>query len=61
MEHFDIQNLTFAHAAAKGKRVAYVPENAVSLWTTYEINPGEAWNLLMAGVGGQQPDVSRRL
>ena len=32
---------------AKGKQVALVPEHAVSLWTTYEFNPGEAGNLLV--------------
>ncbi len=47
--YIDSETRDSANAAAKGKRVAYVPENAVSLWTTYEINPGEAWNLLIGG------------
>jgi catecholate siderophore receptor len=47
--YIDSETRDSANAAAKGKRVAYVPENAVSLWTTYEINPGEAWNLLVGG------------
>src|SRR5690606_33530322 len=38
-----------ATARAKGKQVALVPEHAVSLWTTYEVNPGEARNLLVGG------------
>jgi len=36
-------------AANVGNRVAYVPKHAVSLWTTYDINQGEAWNLTVGG------------
>lgn len=36
-------------AANVGKRVQYVPENAAALWTTYEINRGEPWNLTVGG------------
>lgn len=47
--YIDSETRESATAGAKGKRVAYVPENAVSLWTTYQFNPGEAWNLLVGG------------
>jgi len=32
-----------------GKRVQYVPKNAASLWTTYEFNRGQPWNLTVGG------------
>ncbi|WP_235035530.1 TonB-dependent siderophore receptor [Roseomonas sp. 18066] len=36
-------------AANVGKRVQYVPENAAAVWTTYEINKGQPWNLTVGG------------
>ncbi|MDJ0389351.1 TonB-dependent siderophore receptor [Roseomonas sp. E05] len=36
-------------AANVGKRVAYVPEHAASLWTTYDLNRGQPWNLTLGG------------
>lgn len=32
-----------------GKRVQYVPEHAASVWTTYELNKGQPWNLMLGG------------
>lgn len=32
-----------------GKRVQYVPEHAASLWTTYELNQNQPWNLTLGG------------
>ncbi|MXP63481.1 TonB-dependent siderophore receptor [Roseomonas sp. M0104] len=45
----DSETLSSTNAAAVGKRVQYVPENAASLWSTYEFNKGQAWNLLVGG------------
>ncbi|MEO3474284.1 TonB-dependent siderophore receptor [Roseomonas sp. CAU 1739] len=39
-----------------GKRVVYVPENAATLWTSYEFGQGTPWNLTVGGgivYGGQ--------
>ncbi|MCQ4158350.1 TonB-dependent siderophore receptor [Roseomonas sp. GC11] len=36
-------------AANVGKRVQYVPEQAASMWTTYDINKGEPLNLSLGG------------
>jgi catecholate siderophore receptor len=36
-------------AANKGNRVQFVPENSASVWTTYDINKGQPWNLTVGG------------
>jgi catecholate siderophore receptor len=36
-------------AANVGKRVVYVPENAASLWTSYDIAQGTPWNVTVGG------------
>ena len=45
----DSETRNSTNPAAVGKRVQYVPENAASLWTTYEINKGQPWNLTLGG------------
>jgi catecholate siderophore receptor len=45
----DSETTASTTAANIGKRVQYVPEHAASVWTTYELNAGEPWNLTLGG------------
>jgi catecholate siderophore receptor len=47
--YMDSETRSSATAANVGKRVQYVPENAAALWTTYEFNRNEPWNLTVGG------------
>jgi catecholate siderophore receptor len=47
--YMDSETRRSSTAANVGKRVQYVPENAASIWTTYEINPGQPYNLMLGG------------
>ncbi len=48
--YMDSETRSSATAANVGKRVQYVPEHAAALWTTYEFNRNQPWNLT-AGAG----------
>ncbi|MFC3126327.1 TonB-dependent receptor [Pseudoroseomonas globiformis] len=45
----DSETRESTNPANLGKRVQYVPENAASLWTTYELNRNGPWNLTLGG------------
>jgi catecholate siderophore receptor len=47
--YLDSETRSSVTAANRGKRVQYVPEHAAALWTTYEINRNEPWNLTVGG------------
>ena len=47
--YLDSETTRSTTAANVGKRVQYVPENAASLWTTYEIARDTPWNVLVGG------------
>lgn len=47
--YMDSETRESATAGAVGKRVAYVPRHAASIWTSYEFNRGEPWNLTVGG------------
>jgi catecholate siderophore receptor len=45
----DSETRESTNPANLGKRVQYVPQNAASLWTTYEVNKDQPWNLTLGG------------
>ncbi|MBC9208804.1 TonB-dependent siderophore receptor [Roseomonas aerophila] len=47
--YMDSETRSSGTAANVGKRVQYVPEHAAALWTSYEINRNEPWNLTLGG------------
>lgn len=47
--YMDSETRDSTNAAARGKRVAYVPRHAASIWTSYEFNRGEPLNLTVGG------------
>ena len=47
--HMDSEIRESPTAANVGNRVQFVPKNAASLWTTYEIGAGTPWNVTLGG------------
>lgn len=47
--YMDSETTRSTTPANVGRRVQYVPTHAASLWTTYDIAPGERWNLTLGG------------
>lgn len=47
--YLDSETTRSLTAANVGRRVALVPEHSASLWTTYEFNRGQPWNLMVGG------------
>ncbi|WP_431280761.1 TonB-dependent receptor [Humitalea sp. 24SJ18S-53] len=47
--YMDSETTSSLTPANVGQRVALVPDNAVSLWTSYDFNQGQPWNLQVGG------------
>ncbi|NKC31554.1 TonB-dependent receptor [Falsiroseomonas selenitidurans] len=47
--YFDSETTRSSTATNEGKRVAFVPEHAASVWTTYEAFRGTAYNMTLGG------------
>lgn len=47
--YMDSETTDSATAANVGRRVALVPEHSAALWTSYEFNQGQPWNLTLGG------------
>ena len=47
--YMDAETRSSATAANVGQQVALVPEHSAALWTSYEFNQGQPWNLTVGG------------